>query len=275
MLGSLVPCTLQHYAVSQRASWTCMQTLGEPVQVFIDTEEEEGMLWAAATVDSIEAETGEFMVLVTEWDALDPEDDRFEEAYVEGPYTAAEEGVEWRRAQRPRSEKSLAGFVEWNVRKWNAAFQPPPALSAALAPDTMDTAALGLYSAINGALANLEAGTFTAEEQANTCSSTVTAAFAAACLETGNQDEFDAVYQSKAAPMDQASGIILMNAAEAAAAMFGALNAHVVAKFEAGDFASRDDAEAYGNRVTTAFGEACLEAGEGDFMHIFAAKLNF
>ena len=108
-------------AAMQLEDETAPLPVGEPVlvgdrlQVFIDTEEEEGSVWAAATVDSIDASSREFMVMVTQWDRLDPEDDRYAEAYEEGPYTAAEEGEEWRRARR-RPQKTLAGFAAFAMR---------------------------------------------------------------------------------------------------------------------------------------------------------------
>ena len=120
----------RHGTVRQCGSWLAMQLqdenmplpagepilVGDPLQVFIDTEEEEGSVWARATVDRVDPASGEFMVMVTEWDRLDPEDDRYAEAYEEGPYTAAEEGEEWRRARR-RPKKTLAGFVSWNLQR--------------------------------------------------------------------------------------------------------------------------------------------------------------
>ena len=72
-------------------------SVGESLQIFVDTEDEEvGSVWADATVGSVDSE-GEFMVLITEWDSLAKEDPAYEAAYVEGPYTAGEEGTEWRR----------------------------------------------------------------------------------------------------------------------------------------------------------------------------------
>ena len=90
--------------------------VGDPLLVFIDTEEDEGSVWAAATVDSVDPSSGEFMVMVTEWGRLDPADDRYAEAYEEGPYTAAEEGEEWRRPRR-RPKKTLGGFVDFTMRR--------------------------------------------------------------------------------------------------------------------------------------------------------------
>ena len=90
--------------------------VGDRLLVFIDTEEEEeGSVWAAATVDRVDPSSGEFMVMVTEWDSLDPEDDRYAESYEEGPYNAVEEGEEWKRPRR-RPKKTLAGFVGYTIR---------------------------------------------------------------------------------------------------------------------------------------------------------------
>lgn len=80
--------------------------VGDPLQIFVDTEDDAiGAVWAACTVRSVDAASGEFMVTVTEWDGLDPSDPEYEEAYEEGPYRADEEGDEWRRpaAQPPRA----------------------------------------------------------------------------------------------------------------------------------------------------------------------------
>ena len=72
--------------------------VGESLQIFVDTEDEEvGSVWAEATVSSIDSDSGEFMVTVTEWASLAKDDPAYEPAYEEGPYTAGDEGEEWRR----------------------------------------------------------------------------------------------------------------------------------------------------------------------------------
>ena len=55
----------------------------------------------------------------------------------------------------------------------------------------------------------------------------------------------------------------------AANALFSALNELVVRKFERGAFASEDEANAYGNKITAAFAQACVQAGENDFVQKF------
>ena len=97
---------------SAAADMTDIVAIGESLQIWVDTEDEEaGSVWAESTVDSIDSDTGEFMVLVTEWDALAEDDPAYEKAYEEGPFTAGEEGEEWRRPDAPRSEarKGAAG----------------------------------------------------------------------------------------------------------------------------------------------------------------------
>ena len=68
-----------------------------------------GSVWAVATVGSIASDRGEFMVLVTEWDALAKDDPAYEAAYVEGPYTAGEEGEEWRRPASAVASAAASG----------------------------------------------------------------------------------------------------------------------------------------------------------------------
>ena len=68
--------------------------VGEEVQVEIDVGPDEGPpqpVWAAATVASVDAATGEFEALVSEWDALPEDDPDYEEAYLDGPYVSARE----------------------------------------------------------------------------------------------------------------------------------------------------------------------------------------
>jgi len=71
-------------------------TTGLAVEVWIEDEDEGASVWAASTVSSIEPD-GEFSVWVTEWDSLEPTDPGYAAAYEEGPYSAEEEGDEWRR----------------------------------------------------------------------------------------------------------------------------------------------------------------------------------
>ena len=72
-----------------------------------DDDEEERLVWAASRVTSIDAATGEFEVLVHEFDGMDPDDPEYDEAYTDGPYVAAQEETyvdgyagRWRRAPR-------------------------------------------------------------------------------------------------------------------------------------------------------------------------------
>ena len=106
------PSVLRMQLRSAAADMTDIVAIGESLQIWVDTEDEEaGSVWAESTVDSIDSDTGEFMVLVTEWDALAEDDPAYEKAYEEGPFTAGEEGEEWRRPDAPRSEarKGAAG----------------------------------------------------------------------------------------------------------------------------------------------------------------------
>ena len=56
--------------------------MDEPLQISVETDDGSSM-WAACTVRSIDAGSGEFSVWVTEWADLDPEDPEYEEAYEE------------------------------------------------------------------------------------------------------------------------------------------------------------------------------------------------
>ena len=59
----------------------------------------------------------------------------------------------------------------------------------------------------------------------------------------------------------------------AALALYKSINPVVVAKFEAGELATEDEADAYGSKITAAFAAACLDATEDDFPEVFKAKL--
>ena len=80
---------------------------GDLLEVWIDTETDEGEVWAASTVSFVDSVSGEFMVMVTEWDALEKNDPRYEEAYEEGPFSAEEAGEEWRRPGAPAAPVNL------------------------------------------------------------------------------------------------------------------------------------------------------------------------
>ena len=107
--SALVPLSPRNYQVplsmqlrNAAADMTDIVALGETLQIYVDTEDEEaGSLWAEATVNSIDSDSGEFMVKVTEWDSLAKDDPAYEAAYEEGPFTAGEEGEEWRRGVEP------------------------------------------------------------------------------------------------------------------------------------------------------------------------------
>ena len=82
--------------------------LGEMVRVEVDVrdkdEDAEAMVWASASVCRIDARTGDFHVLVNEWASLPKDDPEFDEAYEDGPFSAAQENVyvagregRWRR----------------------------------------------------------------------------------------------------------------------------------------------------------------------------------
>eukprot|EP00964_Phaeocystis_antarctica_P103387 scaffold68676_cov62-Phaeocystis_antarctica.AAC.1 len=83
------------------ADMTDIVALGENLQIFVEVDEAAGSVWAAASVNSIDSDSGEFMVKVTEWDSLAKDDPAYEAAYEEGPFTAGEEGEEWRRGVEP------------------------------------------------------------------------------------------------------------------------------------------------------------------------------
>lgn len=72
--------------------------VGDQVQVSIDCDEA-GLQWAAGTVRSVDPQSGDFSVWVTEWDGIDKSDPAYEPAYEEGPFTEQEEGEEWRWPQ--------------------------------------------------------------------------------------------------------------------------------------------------------------------------------
>ena len=74
----------------------CPVAMGEKLQVEIESDPPEGIVWAAATVSALEPD-GDFYVLVTHWSSLSPEDPLYGAAWEEGPYTAADEGTDWRR----------------------------------------------------------------------------------------------------------------------------------------------------------------------------------
>jgi hypothetical protein len=66
--------------------------VGEALEIEIDVgEDEDGppeLVWAAATVESVDSDSGEFDVFVTEFAQLPPDDPEYEEAYSEGPCVA-------------------------------------------------------------------------------------------------------------------------------------------------------------------------------------------
>ena len=113
--SALVPLSPRNYQVplsmqlrNAAADMTDIVALGETLQIFVDTEDEAaGSVWAEATVNSIDSDSGEFMVKVIEWDSLAKDDPAYEAAYEEGPFTAGEEarsggGRRARRLQRPQ-----------------------------------------------------------------------------------------------------------------------------------------------------------------------------
>ena len=104
--------------------------VGESLQIFVDVDEEVGSVWAEATVGSVDSDKGEFMVLITEWDSLAKEDPAYEAAYPEGPYTAGEEGTEWRRPAGAASAKA-AGAVRVQEEKQLRGQEGVTALEAA------------------------------------------------------------------------------------------------------------------------------------------------
>jgi hypothetical protein len=136
----------------------------------------------------------------------------------------------------------------------------------------MDTAALALYNALNALIVGkFERGAFASEAEANAYGNQITAAFAEACAQAGEND-FVTKFEVLATFADVGLND-LTPLSTTAAALYDVINQGVSAKFEAGDFASAEEANAYGNSITVAFSEACVEAGEDDFITVFAAKL--
>ena len=81
-------------APSRMSSDFCV-AVGEELRVEVDVAEEDDnqcLLWATAKVSTIDSGSGQFYVMVDEWAGLDPDDLEYEEAYAEGPFTAAQEG---------------------------------------------------------------------------------------------------------------------------------------------------------------------------------------
>ena len=68
-------------------------------------------MWAASTVQSMDAAGGTFMVWITEWDGLDPSDPLHEPAYEEGPYATGDEGEAWRRQQDAAERAAVEAVV--------------------------------------------------------------------------------------------------------------------------------------------------------------------
>ena len=137
----------------------------------------------------------------------------------------------------------------------------------------MEAAAATTYSALYAlVVAKVEAGEL-AEDEADAYGNKITAAFAAVCQDA--EDGFPEVFKAKLAASDTATeGNAEIAAMEAAAlALYDAINPMVMAKFEAGELETEDEANAYGNKITAAFAAACQDADEDDFPELFKAKL--
>ena len=96
-----------------------MPAVGDSLQVEIDVAEEgaEKLVWTAATVSSVDADTGEFRVMVTGFADLPEDDEEYEEAYEEGPYIVRQDntyvdGYEGRWRRLPRVAES-EGWRPW------------------------------------------------------------------------------------------------------------------------------------------------------------------
>ena len=96
-----------------------LPAVGEAIEVEIDVAEEgaEKLVWTAATVSSVDADTGEFRVMVTGFADLPEDDEEYEEAYEEGPYIVRQEnayvdGYEGRWRRLPRVAESV-GWRPW------------------------------------------------------------------------------------------------------------------------------------------------------------------
>ena len=113
LVGALVaPCTRRTAPVLMKSRGEVPVSVGQAVRVLIDTEDEQGEVWAASTVRSVDKSSGEFMVWVTEWDALDQDDPVYEAAFEEGPFSPDEEGDEWKRVQGATGSSHEAAAVE-------------------------------------------------------------------------------------------------------------------------------------------------------------------
>ena len=93
-----------------------------------DEGEPAELIWASATVSSVDPASGEFEVSITEWASLPANDPDFEEAYTDGPFVAAQEneysrlpGYEgrWRRSPRIAAE-----WTPWQEAVSPAAMEP-------------------------------------------------------------------------------------------------------------------------------------------------------
>ena len=136
----------------------------------------------------------------------------------------------------------------------------------------METAANALFSALNELVVRkFERGAFASEDEANAYGNKITAAFAQACVQAGENDfvqKFEVLATFANVELQELSPLSAV-----AASLYDMINKRIIAKFDAGEFASEEEANAFGNSITTAFSEACSEAGDDDFMAIFDMKL--
>ena len=150
------------------------------------------------------------------------------------------------------------------------------------APSSLEADALALYNAINPVvMAKFESGEFTTEEEANAFGNKITAAFALAC-----KHALESSFLSDCEDADEAGfpeyfkysldvdGVWISYIEADALALYDAINPVVMAKFESGEFATEEEANAFGNKITAAFASACDDCGEDDFPEVFKAKLD-
>ena len=177
------------------------------------------------------------------------------------------------------TSRTLFSFVPFSVRSFfcfsllflNTHTDKKEANSSA-----MEAAALALYNAITSFVIapTNEYGKqveFTTEEEAIAFGHSITSAFASACEVTMNE--------RKNAPFNsplflRSSQAALPSSVEnAARTLYNAINPVVMDKFESGEFATEEEASAFGNSITAAFASACDDCGDDDFPEVFKAKL--
>ena len=119
------PTTAKAAVTTDAAASPFPVAMGEGVLIEVDVADDDDateLVWAAASVSSIDASAGTFEVDVTEWASLPPDDDDYEPAYTDGPFVAASEGSyvqgydgRWTRGQRIAAEWTV---VDGTLGAW-------------------------------------------------------------------------------------------------------------------------------------------------------------